>query len=89
MPDFPHAVRKQLAGKLTAGKFQKALERDGWVRVRRSGASLLYIKDEHEPITVHFHPKKVYSDWGLLGSLIDVTGWTVEDLRRLKLISKR
>ena len=87
MAAFPPNVWNQLKNK-TADNIISALERDGWERDTTSkGAILGFIKtgSHRERITIHYHPKKTYGP-GLLKGLIADIGWTVKDLRRLRLI---
>jgi predicted RNA binding protein YcfA (HicA-like mRNA interferase family) len=72
---------------ITAGELAKALERDGWTRDTKGGSQYIYRKVASEPrrVSVHFHPGKTYGPATLKG-LLDDTGWTDVDLRRLKLI---
>ncbi len=88
---YPKNVWNQLRG-ITADRLIKALKKDGWILDKQSGATsgsiLTYIKDERLPVRVvqvHWHPKKTYGP-RLLKSLLADTGWTENDMRRLKLI---
>ena len=62
-----------------------ALEKDQWVRDKYvQGAVLVFMKGQSR-VTVHFHPGKTYGAKFLKGLLADI-GWSVDDMRRLKLI---
>jgi predicted RNA binding protein YcfA (HicA-like mRNA interferase family) len=69
---------------ITAGNLAKALERDGWTRDTKGGSQYIYWKNGRR-VSVHIHPQKTFGA-KLLKGLLDDTGWTVEDYRRLKLI---
>ena len=40
-------------------------------------------------VSIHLHPKKTYRSAKLLKGLFNDIGWSVEDLRRLKLIKRK
>lgn len=84
----PSDVWRQLKG-LTAGELCRALERDGWQRDTRSGSQHIYrtVTDTGAilRVSVHVHPHKTFGP-GLLKGLLTDIGWSVADLRRLKLI---
>ena len=71
---------------MTADDLCKALVRDGWQHDAGQGSIRIY----RNPVTrarvdVHYHPGKTYGPKMLKG-LIEDTGWTLADLRRVKLI---
>lgn len=68
----------------TADQLLKALEKDGWERDVKRGASQ-FLRKGDKTITIHYHPGKTYQP-KLLKMLIGRTGWNEEDLQRLKLI---
>lgn len=71
---------------ITASKLIAALLRDGWTEEESRGATRGFFKaGTKRRAVVHYHPKKTFGA-GLLKSLIDDIGWTVDDLKRLKLI---
>lgn len=87
MTKYSKPVWDQLKG-VTLQQFQAALEKDGWVHRPTHSSRVNYYKDGVEnPITLHPHPKKTFSP-GLLKTLLDQTGWEVDDFKRLKLIKK-
>ena len=71
---------------ITAGKLMRAVEKDGWTRVVRKNNTARYEKDGKD-IVIHFHPGKTFGE-GLLKDLLERTGWTDEDLKKLKLIKR-
>ena len=90
---YSKSVWSQIKG-LTADHIIKALEKDDWVKDTKVGASVgsifTYIKMKNNEISrvqVHWHPKKTYGP-KLIKNLITIIGWSEEDMRRLKLISR-
>ena len=81
---YPSHVWKQLKN-LTADDVKGALERDGWVRDVKCGAQLVYLHRSGRRVSIHYHPGKTYRP-KLLKALLEDIGWTINDLRRLKLI---
>lgn len=83
---FAPDVWRQLKN-LTAGELARTLERDGWSKDTKGGSQLIYRKATVPPrrVSIHFHPQKTYGA-KTLQALLDDIGWTVEDLKRLKLI---
>lgn len=78
---------KQLKN-LTAVDLIRALERDGWEREGKRGATLAFFKNSPEcnrRVVIHYHPQKTYGPKLIQGLLADI-GWTETDLKRLKLI---
>lgn len=87
--DYPANVWNQLKN-VTVEKLMKALEADGWIKGKVNGARHPYIKREENGTTLnrivlHHHPKKTYGP-KLLKGLLGQIGWSIEDLKRLKLI---
>ena len=88
---MPLELSKTYLGQLkniTADQLVKALKKDGWILDQECRDKRAYIKDTGSSlnrITIHYHPQKTYSP-GLLKDLLEDIGWTIEDLRRLKLI---
>jgi len=81
---YPHSVWQQLKG-ITADELTRALEKDGWVRDIGIGAEWVYRHDDGRMVSIHYHPRKTYGR-KLLKGLLDDIGWSVDDLRRLKLV---
>lgn len=85
---YPQNVWNQLKN-TTADKLMNALKKDSWEREDSTGARISYRKamgnGEVRRIVIHYHPRKTYGPKLLKGLLSD-TGWSTEDLKRLKLI---
>jgi len=85
---FPKQVWDQLKN-ITADELIKALVKDGWVHDESSGAIQVYRHvDTGQRVTIHYHPQKTYGPKLLKGLLADI-GWSIEDMKRLKLIKKQ
>lgn len=91
---FPQNAWNQLKN-LSKGDFISALERDGWKESppsHSSGSIRLYIKfaaDGKTPllrVEIHFHHASDTCSPKLLKALLADTGWSEQDMRRLKLI---
>jgi predicted RNA binding protein YcfA (HicA-like mRNA interferase family) len=83
---FPKQIWDQLKN-LTCDDIVRALEKDGWVLDITRGARRVYRHPSGRRVAIDYHPQKTYGP-GLLRALLEDIGWTVEDLRRLKLIKK-
>ncbi|HVT46515.1 MAG TPA: type II toxin-antitoxin system HicA family toxin [Vicinamibacterales bacterium] len=84
---FSPDVWRQLKN-LTAGELCRALEREGWTRDTRGGSMHIYrraVGADVRRVSIHVHAQKTYGA-GLLKGLLEDIGWTVDDLRRMKLI---
>lgn len=81
---FSGNVWDQLKG-ITADKLIRTLKKDGWTQEESRGATLGFWHPVKTRIVVHYHPKKTYGR-KLLKKLLDDTGWTENDMRRLRLI---
>lgn len=88
--NYPQNVWDQLKN-TTVEKLMKALEKDDWEEDNPASARIPYRKvmdnGEVRRVVIHYHPKKTYGPKLLKGLLKDI-GWSVEDLKRLKLIAK-
>jgi len=82
--NYPPHIWKQLKNK-TAKDLVKALERDGWKKDITVGAEQIYRHPDGRRVSIHYHPKKTYGP-NLLKNLLKDIGWSVEDMKRLKLI---
>lgn len=87
--DYPANVWNQLKS-ITVEKLMKALEADGWIKGEVNGARYPYVKRGENGTTLnrivlHYHPKKTYGP-KLLKGLLSQIDWSIEDLRRLRLI---
>ena len=89
---FPKSTWNQLKN-LTVEQIIKALEKDGWEKVKSPNATIPYRKffpelGKPRRIVIHYHPKKTYGPKFIMGLLHEI-GWSEEDMKRLKLIKKR
>lgn len=69
---------------LSADELIGALLKDQWEEHTSCGSQHVYLKDGRR-VSVHYHPGKTFGP-GLLKGLLNDTGWTESDFRRLKLI---
>jgi len=83
--NYPDNVWKQLKAK-TCDDFISALQKDDWVFEGARGAVHSYRKNK-KIVTIHRHPGDSYGP-SLLKALLERTEWTIDDLRRLKLIKR-
>lgn len=88
---YPPNIWNQLKN-LTKQDVIDALLRDGWKKDPASkGAAIGYIKygnPENKRIVIHYHPGMTCGP-ALIKGLITDAGWSIADLRRLKLTSKK
>ena len=96
MTSFSRDAWNQLKNK-TIQDIQRALERDGWKKETRTGATIGYRHptrpSPHNRVVLHMHPKATKGP-KLLKGLLGTIGWTgpvghhwmEDDLHRLKLI---
>jgi predicted RNA binding protein YcfA (HicA-like mRNA interferase family) len=77
-------VWDQLKNK-TADELIQALEKDGAIKIGSRGSAQFYELKSGLKIAVHYHPHKTYGSQ-MLSYLLEKTGWTEQDLKRLKLI---
>lgn len=88
---YPKNVWSQIKN-LTKEELVSAMLRDGWEKDPASkDATIAYIKrgtSSNQRVVIHYHPGAGCGP-GLLKGLIEDIGWTVDDLKRLKLISKK
>ena len=82
--NFPKNVWDQLKNK-TAQDLMSALEKDGAIHDVSRGAVQVYRYEDGRRITIHPHPGKTYGPKYLKGLLDDI-GWSIKDMKRLKLI---
>jgi predicted RNA binding protein YcfA (HicA-like mRNA interferase family) len=79
------AIWSQLKN-ITADELISALEKDGAINIGSHGGSARFYKLKSGfKIAIHYHPLKTYGPQ-MLSDLIEKTGWTEQDLKRLKLI---
>jgi len=81
---YPPHIWNQLKNK-TARDFILALEKDSAIRIETRGAEQIFRYPDKRRISIHFHPNKTYGP-KLLKALIEDTGWSVEDMKRLGFI---
>ena len=81
---FSKQVWDQLKGK-TCEDLMAALERDGFLREQKRGATQGYRHPDGRRVVIHYHPNEGYKP-KLLKALIEDIGWSEADLRHLKLI---
>jgi predicted RNA binding protein YcfA (HicA-like mRNA interferase family) len=79
-------VWDQLKNK-TADDLIQALEKDGaaWINSQGGGSARVYRLRSGFKIAIHYHPHRTYGH-KMLSDLVETTGWTEPDLKRLKLI---
>ncbi len=74
---------------LSKGELISALERDGWTLDASKGGIRLYINtrsDPHRRVAIHYHKaSETFRNPRLLKDVLQSIGWSVEDLKRLKL----
>lgn len=80
----------KIKSRLTANRIIRALVRDGFQFERGSGSHHQYRHPDRRMVTVTYHHGGDTFDTKLLKSMIQTQArWTMEDLKRLKLIPKR
>lgn len=67
-------------------KLLRALEKDGFQYKKRKGSQRIYRHSDGRRIVIHYHHSRDTLPPGTLKSFIDGTKWSVNDLKRLKLI---
>jgi len=70
---------------LSADDLISALGHDGFEPDTASGSQRIYKHPDGRRVSVHYHAGKTFGP-KLLKSLFDDIGWSIRDLRRLKLI---
>ena len=83
---YPKHVWSQLKN-ITCERLIRALKADGWEEDVNMGATIAFVKGNppERRVVVHYHPKKTYGA-KLLKALLDDTGWSQDDFKRLRLI---
>jgi predicted RNA binding protein YcfA (HicA-like mRNA interferase family) len=81
---LPRNIWDQLRNK-SVDDLVSALERDGWIRDEKKGAEQVYRHPDGRRVSIHYHPGKTCGP-SLLKALLADIGWSVQDMRRLKLI---
>lgn len=70
---------------ITARQIVSALHKDGWTWARSRGSHRCYEKGSKTVIIPYHHPGATLTP-GTLADVLSGTGWTDDDLRRLKLL---
>ena len=69
----------------------RALKKDKWIEEDRRGATRGFVKQivngdgQRKRVVIHFHSKSQYGA-KMIKKLLEDTGWSDKDLRRLKMI---
>lgn len=80
----------KIKSRLTAGKIVRALVRDGFFFDGATGAHRQYRHPDGRVVTVTYHHPSDTFTFKTLKSMIERQAhWTLDDLKRLKLIPKR
>ena len=83
---YPKYIKDQLKGK-TKDAFIRALLKDGFIFDDSSGAIRVYRHKDGRRVTIHYHPHQTFERIpGVLKGLLKDLGWTVKDMKRLKLV---
>ena len=83
---YPKHVWDQLKGK-TKDEFISALLKDGFIFDDSSGAIRVYRHPDGRRVTIHYHPHQTFEHMrNVLKGLLKDIGWTVKDMKRLKLV---
>ena len=83
--NYTYAIWSQLKNK-TPDDLVRCLLKDGWKKDITKGAKQIYRHPEsRRRVSIHYHPNKTYGASLLKGLLNDI-GWSVEEMRKLKLI---
>lgn len=80
-------INYALLRNLTGREIISALVRDRFTFDRGDGSHQIYYHSDGRRVTVTYHGGSRTFERKTLKSMIDQTGWTEEDLKRLKLIS--
>jgi len=81
---FPKLIRDQLKN-LSVDELIAALLKDDWQPDTKAGSQRIYKHPDGRRASIHYHSGKTFGP-NLLKSLFNDIGWSVKDLRRLKLI---
>lgn len=81
---YPSNIWNQLKN-LTSQNLIRALKKDGAERDVTIGAEQIFRFPDGRRVSIHLHPKKTYGP-KLLKALLDDTGWSLDDMKRLGLI---
>ena len=67
-------------------RLESALRRDGFILLRQTGSSRIYVHDDGRITNIHFHSSSATLKRKTLATILSAVGWTVEDARRLGLL---
>ena len=81
---FSKNVWEQLRGK-TANELISALLKDGFILDEKIRTERIYRHPDGRRVSIHYHTGSTCYGRGLLKSLLEDTGWSENDMRRLKL----
>jgi predicted RNA binding protein YcfA (HicA-like mRNA interferase family) len=81
---FPKLIWDQLKN-LSVDELIDALLKDDWAPDTKAGSQHIYKHPDSRRASVHYHAGKTFGP-NLLKSLFHDIGWSIKDLRRLKLI---
>lgn len=84
---LPQHIWGQVKNK-SADKLISALEKDGFVLDEKVRAERVYRHPDGRKVTIHYHKGSDTYGSGLLKALLKDTEWSVEDMKRLKLVKK-
>lgn len=85
--NFSKNVWEQLKGK-TANDLISALLKDGFVLAKKVRTERVYRHSDGRKVTIHYHTGNTTYRPGLLKALLEDTGWSENDMYRLKLVKK-
>lgn len=81
---YPKNIWEQLKNK-SPKAFMTALRKDGAQVEGSRGATIGFRYPDGRRVVIHYHPNKIYgAEW--VKHLIKDIGWTIDDLKRLKLV---
>ncbi len=81
---YPKHIWSQLKN-ISCEELISTLENDGFRLDTKVGSQRTYRRPDERKITIHYHPHKTYGP-KLLKQLLSEIGWTIEDIKRLKLV---
>ena len=84
---FSKNVWSQLKAK-TAGELVSALLKDGFVLDSKVRTERIYRHPDGRKVSIHYSTGNKGYGRGLLNALLEDTGWSENDMRRLKLIKR-
>ncbi len=82
---YPKNVWDQLKG-ITVRELISALQKDEFLPDVQLKTERIYRHPDGRRVSIHYHKGSDCYNKGLLKALLDDIGWSIDDLRRLKLI---